>query len=35
MNKDWNLLKDREIINMMIGDSKIKNDIFSFFRLKY
>ena len=24
--KDWNLLKDREIISMMIGDVSITND---------
>lgn len=35
MNKDWNLLKDREIINMMIGDSKIKNDIFIDYKMPY
>lgn len=35
MDKDWNLLKDREIIDLMIGDSKIKNDIFIDYKMPY
>ena len=35
MIKNWNVLKDREIIKMMIGDSIIKKDIFQDYKFPY
>lgn len=35
MLKDWNLLKDRDIVDLIIGNSKIKEDIFIDYKMPY
>lgn len=35
MIRDWNLLKDRDIVDLMIGNSKIKEDILIDYRMPY
>lgn len=35
MIKDWNVLIDREIINMIIGDSKVTDDMFLEYKMPY
>lgn len=33
--KDWNILKDKEIINLIIGDKTVGDDLFYQFRMPY
>lgn len=33
--KDWNVLKDREIINLIIGDKPVEDDLFYQYTMPY